>query len=238
MSLLTQVESLIEGIIEGSFRRVLSPRLQPLEIARVLERLMLDQKLVGAQSVEVPNFYVARLHPVDFDRFASFRDSVERETAAHLDRRAVEEGCRPIGPIRVELALDPRVTRSFVKGEARFEDASCSESSGLSQTRRFDTVLAAVAARGLALITEDGEELRAEKTIVTIGRGMDNSLVVRDLRVSRHHARIEPDGDGWIVQDMESTNGTYLEGQRVQIGRFSSNAEISLGGYRITVRPT
>ena len=66
---------------------------------------------------------------------------------------------------------------------------------------------------------------------------MDNDLVLRDVRVSRQHAAIEPAADGWIIRDMNSTNGTYLDGERVDEARVNAAAEVSLGGYRIKLRP-
>jgi hypothetical protein len=237
VSLLTRVESILEGIVEGSFRRVFSPRLQPVEIARALERVMLDHRLVGANAVEVPNLYTARLNPTDFAQFDSMRDAVQHEAVVHLNRRAAEEGCRPIAPIQVEIVSDPVVTRSFVRGEARFEEQRPDVNEELGKTRRFES-LAAAGTSTLVLRTEDGLELTLDGRGARIGRGVDNDLVVKDVRVSRHHAIIEPDGDGWMIRDAGSMNGTYLDGERVELGRFSSAADISLGGYRITVSPT
>ena len=72
---------------------------------------------------------------------------------------------------------------------------------------------------------------------VRIGRGVDNDLVVADVRVSRHHTAIDPAGDGWILRDMNSTNGTYLDGRRISEARVSGATDVSLGGYRIKLRP-
>jgi hypothetical protein len=238
MSVLSRVESMFEAVFEGSFRRLFSSRLQPIEVARALERIMFNQKVVGTSSPEVPNIFLARLHPQDFERFASFKGSVEKEAAAYLDRRAAEEGCRPIGRIRVELVEDASVSKSVVRGEARFSDEGEVGVPPTEHTRRFSPVSTPAAAPGrtLRIHAEDGQEITVDSQSIRIGRGIDNDLVLRDVRVSRHHASIDPSPHGWIVRDLQSTNGTFVNGRRVEEGELDPEAELSLGGYRLTLQ--
>src|SRR2546422_1022811 len=141
LSLLSRVESVFEAVAEGGFRRLFSPRLQPLEVARVLEREMANAKVVGTASLDVPNRFIARLNPIDYERFAALGGAVERDVAAYLDRRADEEGFRPLGRIRVELGADERVARSMVKAEAIFEAAAePSPAAELQHTSRLQPV--------------------------------------------------------------------------------------------------
>jgi len=62
----------------------------------------------------------------------------------------------------------------------------------------------------------EGDEFPLNSAPVTVGRGGQNDLVlVGDEFASARHARIEVRGDGAWVQDLESTNGTYVNGSRV-----------------------
>jgi hypothetical protein len=240
MSILSGIESIFRGIFEGGVRRAFRPNLQPAEIAHALERLMAERKVVGSTSVDVPNAYVASINPADFDRLSALRSTIERDAAAQLERRALEEQFRPIGPIRVELVADPAVPVSFVRGDAIFDEvATARVAIGLEQTRRLEPLPPSpepAAPVALTLVAEDGQEIKVDGQPVKLGRARDNDVVIRDIRVSRYHAVIEPTVGGWVVRDLQSTNGTFVDGRRIDEVIIESPTEISLGGCRLVPR--
>jgi pSer/pThr/pTyr-binding forkhead associated (FHA) protein len=77
------------------------------------------------------------------------------------------------------------------------------------------------AKRGTArtlLVTEGslkGTSVTLGANAVTIGRSADSTLVIDDDYASNHHARIYPHEQNWVVEDLGSTNGTYLRRNRV-----------------------
>ena len=60
-----------------------------------------------------------------------------------------------------------------------------------------------------------GLELPLSAGSLTIGRSSESALVIRDDYTSSHHARLMIRGDAWAIQDLDSTNGTFVAGQRV-----------------------
>lgn len=60
-----------------------------------------------------------------------------------------------------------------------------------------------------------GLELPLANEPLTIGRSSESGLVVRDDYTSSHHARLMLWGDQWMLQDLDSTNGTWHDGVRV-----------------------
>lgn len=60
-----------------------------------------------------------------------------------------------------------------------------------------------------------GTELELTPAPLTIGRSADSGLVVRDDYTSTHHARLMLWNNEWMLQDLDSTNGTLLDGERV-----------------------
>ncbi len=60
-----------------------------------------------------------------------------------------------------------------------------------------------------------GLELPLGSEPLTIGRSSESGLVIRDDYTSSHHARLVLWGDQWMIQDLDSTNGTWHDGTRV-----------------------
>ncbi|KAB1662933.1 FHA domain-containing protein [Pseudoclavibacter sp. CFCC 13611] len=60
-----------------------------------------------------------------------------------------------------------------------------------------------------------GRQLTLSQDALTFGRSVDSSVVLRDDYTSTHHARLSKRGDTWMVEDLGSTNGTMVGGQRI-----------------------
>lgn len=60
-----------------------------------------------------------------------------------------------------------------------------------------------------------GESLPLTGADITIGRSSDSSIVIRDDYTSTRHALLEKSGNDWLLSDLGSTNGTFLNGQKV-----------------------
>ncbi len=64
---------------------------------------------------------------------------------------------------------------------------------------------------------KEGLELSLPKEPLTIGRSSESGLVIRDDYTSTHHARLMRWSEDWVIQDLDSTNGTFLNGTRVTL---------------------
>jgi ABC-type multidrug transport system ATPase subunit/pSer/pThr/pTyr-binding forkhead associated (FHA) protein len=73
--------------------------------------------------------------------------------------------------------------------------------------------------------------------VVSIGRAKDNTIVIPEGQVSAHHARLSPSGDGWVLEDLGSKNGTFLDGERISRRLVRNGSEILVGGRRLEFRP-
>ena len=60
-----------------------------------------------------------------------------------------------------------------------------------------------------------GQMVRLDRREITIGRSPDSDLIVDDEYASTHHAKLILINNDWLIQDLNSTNGTYLDGGRV-----------------------
>jgi len=198
------IEDACAAFVERAFARIFPADLDPAQIAR---------KLVATSQSEPAETYLVRLGPRDFQKLEE-RELLEDEWSALLAQSAQSEGRRPGGVIRVILAEDEEVVAGTVAIDALLDDA-------------------AATARGYALritkgIPFDGVFRLSDR--LTIGRGPENALDLRDVRVSRRHARVRTTDDGAFLEDLGSTNGTILNGRRLEApARLSAGDTIEIG---------
>jgi len=84
---------------------------------------------------------------------------------------------------------------------------------------------------------KEGMELELGDDQLTIGRSADSGLVIRDDYTSTHHARLMLWSDQWMIQDLDSTNGTFLNGKRVSIPTpVPLNTPVSIGTTTFELR--
>ena len=70
---------------------------------------------------------------------------------------------------------------------------------------------------------------------VTIGRRSANDIIIDNLAVSGHHARIDKTADGFTIIDLQSKNGTYLNGERVLEGLINHQDAVTIGKHTLVV---
>ncbi len=78
-----------------------------------------------------------------------------------------------------------------------------------------------------------GDRFPLTREKFTIGRDEDNDIVINEPRVSRKHAQVIRKGDDFILKDMDSSNGTFVNLQAVKEHLLSNGDVISLGGFGI-----
>lgn len=82
-----------------------------------------------------------------------------------------------------------------------------------------------------------GEEMRLNPEPLTIGRSSESGLMIRDDYTSTHHARLLLWNDEWMIQDLDSTNGTFLDGKRVNVPtQVLLNTPIRIGATSFELR--
>jgi hypothetical protein len=227
--MLARFEQLMEQAVEGSLRRVFPTTLQPVQVAKATARAMEEAQVIGLSGAEVPNAYRVRLAPQDLARFADYSATLSRELVRYLLDYAGERGLRPVGEPRIELTEDATVRVGSVRVDARFVDVEPAHQAALDDalegTRRLrlaDLAAAQPPAHrppGTTLWLTDRLGLRypleSQAGLVRIGRAGDNDVAIDNQRVSRYHAQARWVESDWLVYDLDSTNGTFVDGTRV-----------------------
>jgi len=76
-----------------------------------------------------------------------------------------------------------------------------------------------------------GEKFFINKQFLNIGRSSESDILLDDITVSRHHALIEKKESGYTIKDLESLNGTYINGNIVNETELNNGDRIQIGKY-------
>jgi hypothetical protein len=79
----------------------------------------------------------------------------------------------------------------------------------------------------------EGETVAFDSDVLTIGRSPQSDLFLDDVTVSRHHARVIRDDNGYLVEDLNSLNGTYVNRKRIERDRLSDGDELQIGKFKL-----
>lgn len=236
MSALRRFEQFMEQMVEGSVARMFRSPIQPVEIARRLERAMESNQKISIKRVIVPSFYRAYLHPQDFAVFQPVRQQLEQEMATYLSELAAERNFTLLDQPRVVLAEDPSVPRRSIQVVAEMSDNQAGQP---NMTMIMQADRGVGRSSGAFLLLHTGHEPQAlpiETTMVTIGRGLDNDIILEDTRVSRKHAQLRYRQRQFWLSDLGSTNGTFVNGERIAERALRDGDVVSLGGLELIFR--
>src|SRR5688500_17338476 len=123
MKAIAQFEEFLEGLVEGSFRRLFGGRLEPVDLARRLGRVMDDNKRVTWDRPLVPNNYQITLSESDFAYVRGFAVSVARELERFAGERATERGYQVLASAEVTLVADGGLQTGTFQVRATLVDA-------------------------------------------------------------------------------------------------------------------
>ena len=91
----------------------------------------------------------------------------------------------------------------------------------------------------LTLILEEGAgpvTLQLSEDVISIGRSKENNVVLKNIKASRRHARIERIGATYQITDLGSGNGTKVNGKKIDFQALNKGDEIAIGDARLTLK--
>jgi hypothetical protein len=230
----------MESLVEHGFARLLRTRMQPVEVAKRFSREMEAHRTVAVNHVLVPNRYVAALSAKDYEQFVSIQATLQKEMANYLLEYAAERSYTIPGSPTVQFERDERLHAGSFRVTARMEDPGDDVGTAPLQSTQImpEPELpvrdrAQPALSGRTRLDLPGASCYIDIDTASIGRGLDNDVVVEDPRVSRHHARLQRGARGWDLSDLGSTNGTFVNGKRIRHSPLSPGDVISLGGLEM-----
>lgn len=224
MSLLKDLEGKLERLVEGAFAKGFKSSLQPVELAKRLDREMEAGRTVSVSKIYIPNEYIVRLNPGDFAAFSDFQDKLIDELKSFLDKRRKAKNYAVMGALSVILKEDKKLPLGRAEVEARLVAPSQMENPE------------ALASVSLIIDGEEADTFWLAEGRATIGRLDSNEISVPDPGLSRHHAEINVGNGRFLLTDLGSTNGTFVNGKRVAETELKNGAKITAGDITLVFR--
>ena len=243
-----RVEAFVSRVIEGWSARLFGAKLQPVQIAKRLIRTMEAHQTISLSKTFVPNSYVVSLAPTDYAQFEQYRRSLERDLAEALLGAARERSYTLLAYPSVEVERDDDLPPGDIRVSCAMVDASGDEveadakqlgavESGHTMVLDREALLRdRPRAPKASLEQRDGAPVSLGPDPVLIGRDQQNDVVLDDRRVSRKHAEIRLRLGRYTLYDLQSTNGTYVNGRRVAEKVLDDGDRISIGGLEVVFR--
>jgi len=239
---LDRLEQTLERVMKDAITQRLGGRLHPVEIARKLSQAMESNQTITAQRILAPNLYIVHLNPGDVEALAPLRATLERELASYVAQAMEESNLSAVTYPRVSLVQDPLAPRRTIRVEARTEEGeqgpSIDPQGGHTVRLRVPSV---ETVPGKAWLMSPGPAGNQTSHPVlhlpfSLGRGLDNDVVLEGRGVSRHHAQIRAIHQRLCLIDLSSTNSTYLNGRRITESILNTGDTISIGPVQLVFR--
>ncbi|HXH98453.1 MAG TPA: DUF3662 and FHA domain-containing protein [Gaiellaceae bacterium] len=248
---LRAIETRLERLFEGVFGRAFRTNVQPVELARKLAKEMDDHRSVSVSRTYVPNEYTVYLSPGDREQFEGYETSLIAELEEYLVEHAQRETYALLTPPRVRFETDDDLGVGEFGIATRLEQPRQVPRSndlpmpevppGSTQAYRPPTQATEAASPEelgvgplVGVLTWNGHRYVLEGERAVLGRSREADIQIEDPNVSRRHAELVQEGAGYWIVDLGSTNGTEVNGLRVQRAPLVSGSQFTIGGTTVT----
>ena len=256
--MLRRIERNLESLVEGVFGRAFRSPVQPVELARKLAKEMDENKAVSVSRVYAPNEYLLYLSPRDRAQYRQYEEALLLELSTYLLEHAQAQGYALLSRPRVlvEEDADLRVglfgiatrmvepKRSHTASArvpvklavpvptpeplAASHDNGPHSSDHAGEAASSEAIRDPLPARSPALILGQRRH-DMSGGVAVLGRSEQCDIVVDDAGASRRHAEVRRDGEAWLALDLGSTNGLYVNGQRIDRVVLADGDVLSIG---------
>ena len=207
---LSDFERFVRRAVEGSIDRLLLQENDLLLIARQLISTADSSEVKGIAA----NDYLIKMGPGILDKIGDNKNEVAEELKQLLEGYLLERGRSMREPIKIELIQESSLQpNDFIIEsnhlESEHESTRRYPRSGAKNLREL------LSEQRAYLIIGGKRHLPINKAVLTIGRHLDNDIVIESSSVSRHHAQVKWRYGQFILHDLSSRTGTRINGHLV-----------------------
>ncbi len=256
MMLLAKFEKFAEKVFTGVFKKQAKP-LQPVEIAKLLAREMQKYKRVSVSAVYVPNVFKVYLNPQDWSGIGSFATAFSQELSKYLYQQGQAGGYTFLSQPLVELEPGTNLERGGIEVVCEFDESIADlpeteevpaeekkaeekkEETLILPLKSFPRKLQASGSGHILEVVEGpnaGKRFPLSNSSIFIGRQAECELVLDDTKVSRRHAALACRDGVFYLDDLGSTNGTFVNGRRIGRTKITAGDRVAMGNSVLELR--
>ena len=206
MGFLDKAEARIENMVVSMFSKLSKKQLQPIEISQAVKNAMdVAATAPGRDRKLVPHRYLIKLSPQDKDNLS---DQLLRAISSEVANYAGQKNYQLTGALELKVLADHKVANG------RIQVGSAAVGSLVSWK---------------PIISYGSERRELTSGTTTFGRDDGADVAIDDRGLSRIHFEIAFNGDVAAIRDLQSTNGTFVDGSRVNEVVLRSGSKINAG---------
>lgn len=233
------LERFLERLFERPGARLFRARLEPVTLARRLERTIDEQRRIGADGMLAPTRFTVQVSPPDataLRRVATLEADLAGVALDHARRRGYRIVERPTVAVVGSAALragDVAVAAGFPDAAGALPEAPPEH----ERTQVHPLPVAAPAGTILRVVAPGAapREVALDGRPLAIGRAPDADVVIDDPLVSRRHATLAARGGRLVLVDLQSRNGTRVNGRAIREVVVGPGDRIEIGATRLEV---
>lgn len=240
MSLIKKLEEKLESVFEKAFTKALRKKIEPVELANELEKKIEETAVTDVSVPYAANVYHIMLSKQDYGFLKPFEEELKEEFEDFVEKKAESMGLVLLGKPLVIFKPEPEMKVGEVKIIPQVKKDNFGRK--IEEIEKEKTrILPVVEAERHNLLTPEallenlstGEKHRVINFPYRIGRMEANNLVIDDQTVSRFHAEIFKEGRFYYIRDLESTNGTFVNGKPVRVKKLKEGDIITIGNTKL-----
>lgn len=224
---LAKIEARLQALVEGAAERLFTPNHQPANLAQRLVGAMHSSLQPGPDGIVIaPNLYTLKVHPSQVQFLAENKVLLESLNQT-LNEAGAQAGITFPAPPVVRVAGTSKVHPGDVQVLAQNSLANLPETSDMivETLSRPETI-----PPNAFLIVDGTQIVPLSQSVINIGRRSDNHIVIDDPRVSRVHAQMRAMKGRYVIFDLDSRGGTFLNGEQIHHSPLEPGDVVSLSG--------
>ncbi len=232
MKTLDELEARLQSLVEEHLVKYIPGYKPENRIAHLLAAALYNGLIKRGSLIKAPNVFSITAHPNTIAEW-NREPLLLEELANALHETGTEAGFRFTNRIKVFTFADSNLSPGEIRITASIKTEPLTETRGIPAAERTPEGEGEEIPQNAFLILGGTKIIPLNRSVINIGRRLDNHIILDDPRVSRAHAQLRVVKGRFVIFDLESTGGTFVNGKRVSQTVLYPGDVISLAGVTL-----